>query len=31
MHKRIRKGEDPTLLTDVTIYPKPNEKIGPGW
>ena len=32
MHKRIRIGEDPNLLTDMTIIqPEPNEKLGPGW
>jgi hypothetical protein len=32
MHKRIKKGENPMLLTDTrTIEPEPNEKLGPGW
>jgi hypothetical protein len=31
MHKRIRKGEDPLMLTHTTIQPAPGEKLGPGW
>jgi hypothetical protein len=32
MHKRIKKGEDPTLLNDMRIVePELSEKIGPGW
>jgi len=32
MHKRIKKGEDPMLLNDLSIIvPDPKEKIGPGW
>jgi hypothetical protein len=32
MHKRVKKGEDPMLLNDMTIImPTPAEKLGPGW
>lgn len=32
MHKRIKKGEDPTLLNHMSIIePEPNERLGPGW
>lgn len=32
MHKRIKKGEDPMLLTHMRITePESNEKFGPGW
>ncbi|MEP1270350.1 MULTISPECIES: hypothetical protein [Flavobacteriaceae] len=32
MHKRIKKGENPMELNDMsTIEPEPSEKLGPGW
>ena len=32
MHKRIKKGEDPMLLNDLTIVaPEPYERLGPEW
>jgi hypothetical protein len=32
MHERIKKGEDPMLLNDMSIVsPVPREKLGPGW
>jgi hypothetical protein len=31
MHKRVKKGEDPLLLTHTTIQPILIEKVGPGW
>jgi hypothetical protein len=32
MHKRIKRGEDPMLLNDMSIVePEPTEKLGPGW
>jgi hypothetical protein len=32
MRKRIKKGEDPMLLNDMSIVePDPTEKLGPGW
>jgi hypothetical protein len=32
MHKRIKRGEDPMMLNDMTIVePETTEKLGPGW
>jgi len=32
MHKRIKKGESPMLLNDMTtVETDPTEKLGPGW